>query len=199
MDEKIQDVVINSPIETLPAYIVHSDYFECETNIVPSHEDAESWATRFRLESGRPLDEASPVLDTELTVAGGRARVAAVTRPLSPDGLSFAFRRHRDKPWTFPLFIKGKMIDPFAAGLLWFLIDGARTMLIAGTRSSGKSSLLGALMVQIMPKLRIISVEDTIELPTAQLRNLGYNIQSMKSRSVITNVETELPAEEALR
>ena len=50
-----------------------------------------------------------------------------------------------------------------------------------------------------MPKLRIITVEDTIELPSAQLRDLGYNIQSMKSRSVITNVDTELPAEEALR
>ncbi|MEK6888350.1 MAG: LAGLIDADG family homing endonuclease [Candidatus Aenigmatarchaeota archaeon] len=345
-DENIQDVEINSPIGSSPIYIFHGIYQECETNIVPSMEDAESWATRFRLRSGRPLDEANPVLDTEIEVPGGRARVAAITRTLSPDGLGFAFRRHRDKPWTLPLFINNKMIDSFSAGLLWFLIDGSRTLLIAGTRSSGKclsgdtlialedgsyapirdlknnqkrvlalnkdgkivpakktyfykryvnkilklklssgqeikltpehplltqegwkaadclpigsciaaanvnisktvgqlslnstvfldkinsvetlegnfdvydisvpeyhnfianriivhnSSLLGACMVQIMPKLRIITLEDTIELPSAQLRDLGYNIQSMKSRSVITNVDTELPAEEALR
>ena len=102
------------------------------------------------------------MFDREIEVPGGRARVAAITRTLSPDGLGFAFRRHRDKPWTLPLFINNRMIDPFSAGLLWFLIDGSRTMLIAGTRSSGKSSLLGALMVQIMPKLRIISVEDSV-------------------------------------
>ncbi|MBI4133723.1 type II/IV secretion system ATPase subunit, partial [Candidatus Uhrbacteria bacterium] len=198
-DENIQDVEINSPIGSSPVYIFHGLYQECETNIVPSREDGESWATRFRLKSGRPLDEANPVLDTEISVPGGRARVAAITRTLSPDGLGFAFRRHRDKPWTFPLFIKQKMMDPFSAGLLWFLIDGSRTLLIAGTRSSGKSSLLGACMVQIMPKLRIITVEDTLELPTEQLRDLGYNVERLKSRSVITNVETELPAEEALR
>jgi type IV secretory pathway ATPase VirB11/archaellum biosynthesis ATPase len=198
-DEKIQDVAINSPVGQAPIYIFHADYNECETNIIPTREDAESWATRFRLLSGRPLDEANPVLDTELYVPGGSARVAAITRTLSPEGLGFAFRRHRDKPWTFPLFIKNRMMDPFSAGLMWFLIDGARTMLIAGTRSSGKSSFLGACMVQIMPKIRIITVEDTLELPVQQLRNFGYNIERLKSRSVITNVETELPAEEALR
>lgn len=198
-DENIQDIEINSPIGASPVYLFHGVYQECETNIVPSREDAESWATRFRLKSGRPLDEANPVLDTEIEVPGGRARVAAITRTLSPTGLGFAFRRHRDKPWTLPLFINNKMLDSFSAGLLWFLIDGSRTMLVAGTRSAGKTSLLGALMIQIMPKLRIVTVEDTLEIPVEQMRELGYNIQGMKSRSVITNVDTELPAEEALR
>ena len=198
-DDKIQDIAVNSPVGTAPVYIYHADYHECETNIVPSQEDAESWATRFRLSSGRPFDEANPVLDTELEVPGGRARVAAITRTLSPDGLGFAFRRHRDKPWTFPLFIKNRMIDSFSAGLLWFLIDGSRTMLIAGTRSSGKTSFLSSCIVQIMPKIRIVTLEDTLEIPVPQLRELGYNIERLKSRSVITNVETELPAEEGLR
>ncbi len=198
-DENIQDIAINSPAGSSPIYLFHGTYQECETNIVPSYEDMDAWATRFRLQSGRPLDEANPVLDTEISVPGGRARVAAITRSLSPDGLGFAFRRHREKPWTFPLFIKNRMIDPFSAALMWFLIDGARTMLIAGTRSSGKSSLLGACMVQIMPKIRVITVEDTLELPIEQLRELGYNVERLKSRSVITHVETELPAEEALR
>ena len=198
-DENIQDVAINSPMGQMPVYVFHGIYQECETNIIPTREDAESWATRFRLLSGRPLDESNPVLDTEIFVPGGSARVAAITRTLSPDGLGFAFRRHRDKPWTFPLFIKNKMMDSFSAGLMWFLIDGARTLLVAGTRSSGKSSFLGACMVQIMPKVRIVSVEDTLELPVTQLRDLGYNIERLKSRSVITNVDTELPADEALR
>lgn len=198
-DEKIQDIFVNSPIGLKPIFITHSDFEECETNLIPTSDDAEAWATRFRMYSGRPLDEANPVLDTELQVPGGRARVAAITRTLSPDGLAFAFRRHREKPWTFPLFINVKMFDPLYAGLMSFLIDGSRTILIAGGRASGKTSLLNAMMLEIMRKYRIIVQEDTPELSIPLMRNLGYNIEGLKSRSVITRVETELPAEEALR
>lgn len=198
-DEKIQDIYINSPVGLTPIYILHSDYEECETNLIPTKDDAEAWGTRFRLFSGRPLDEANPVLDTELNVPGGRARVAAITRTLSPDGLGYAFRRHRDKPWTFPLFINAKYLDPLYAGLMSFMIDGSRAVLVAGGRSSGKSSLLGSMMLEIMRRFRIITVEDTLELPVVALRQLGYNIERMKSRSVITRVEAELPADEALR
>jgi archaeal flagellar protein FlaI len=198
-DQKVQDVTINSPAGKNPVFLVHQDYGECYTNIMPSFDDAESWATKFRLLSGRPLDEANPVLDTELTVPGGRSRVAVITRPLSPDGLAFALRRHRDKPWTLPLFIKNRMISPLGAGLLSFLIDGARTMLIAGTRSSGKTSLLGSCMVEIMRKYRVITVEDTLELPVEYLRKLGYNVQNMKVRSALTKGGAELSADDGIR
>ena len=102
--------------------------------------------------SGRPLDEANPILDTELEIPGATSRVAVISPPLNPSGLAYAFRRHRDKPWTLPLFIKGRMLNPLAAGIMSFLVDGARTMLVAGTRSAGKSSLLGSLLVEIMRK-----------------------------------------------
>ena len=198
-DPKVQDVYINSPIGIMPVYIGHSDFEECETNLIPTKEDAESWATRFRMLSGRPLDEANPVLDTELMVPGGRARVAAITRTLSPGGIGYALRRHRDKPWTYPLFLRTKYMDPLFVGLMNFFVQGSRSLLIAGGRSSGKSSLLGATMLEIMRKFRIVTVEDTLELPVPQLRNIGYNIERMKSRSVIARVESELPADEALR
>ncbi|MEM5766242.1 MAG: type II/IV secretion system ATPase subunit [Candidatus Aenigmatarchaeota archaeon] len=198
-DERVQDVYINSPAGSTPIFISHADFEECETNLLPTREDAESWATRFRLYSGRPLDEANPVLDTEILVPGGRARVAAITRTLSPYGLGYAFRRHREKPWTFPLFIKTGFFDSLYAGLMSFIIDGGRSLLVAGGRGSGKTSLLGAIMLEVMKKFRIVLVEDTLELPAIQLRDLGYNIERLKSRSVITRVESELPAEEALR
>ncbi|MEK6892870.1 MAG: ATPase, T2SS/T4P/T4SS family [Nanoarchaeota archaeon] len=162
MDSRLQDIVINAPIALNPVFVRHEKYDECVTNIIPSFEDADSWAAKLRLQSGRPLDEANPVLDTDLVFANVRARVAAVKEPLSPSGLAYAFRRHRDEPWTLPLFIKNKMINSFAAGLLSFIIDGNRTLLVAGTRSSGKTSLLGSLMLEIMPKVRTIVVEDSV-------------------------------------
>ena len=198
-DEKIQDLYLNSPIESQPILIFHETWEECKTNLIPTSDDAEAWATRLRIQSGRPLDEANPVLDTDLEVPGGKARFAVITRTLSPYGLGFAIRRHRDRPWTLPLFIKNKMINPLAAGLLSFLVDGSVSMLVAGGRSSGKTSMLGALMLEILPKTRILTIEDTLELPVDQLRDLNYNIERLKSRSVITHVETEMPAEEVLR
>ena len=199
MDEKLQDIVLNAPISQNPVFVKHSDYEECVTNIIPSFEDADSWAAKLRLQSGRPLDEANPVLDTDLYFAESRARVAAVTKPLSPQGIAYAFRRHRDRPWTLPLFIKNKMITSFAAGLISFLIDGSRTLLVAGTRSAGKTSFLGSCMLEIMPKYRTVVVEDTLELPVDALRKIGYDILRMKVRSALVQGGTEIDASEGIR
>jgi len=199
-DPKIQDITINSPMGQIPIFIVHQDFGECRTNIIPTVSDGESWASKLRLISGRPLDEANPILDTELEIPGiANARIGVISPPLNPTGIAYAFRRHRDKPWTLPLFIKNGMINTTAAGLLSFLIDGNRTMLIAGTRSAGKSSVLGAVLVEIMRKYRIITIEDTLELPCGSLRKMGYNIQQMKVASALSKGSAEVPADEGIR
>ena len=198
-DKNIQDISANSPMGNQPLFIVHGEFGDCKTNIVPSPSDGESWATKLRLISGRPLDEANPILDTEIELPVARARIAVVANPLNPSGLAYSWRRHRIKPWTLPLFIKYKMITPLAAGLLSFLIDGSRTMLVAGTRSAGKTSLLGALMVELMRRTRIITIEDTLELPSDALRKLGYNIQALKVAAALSKGSTEIPADEGIR
>ncbi|MFH1424449.1 MAG: ATPase, T2SS/T4P/T4SS family [archaeon] len=198
-DPKLQDIYINAPIGEMPIRVLHADWEECVTNLIPTREDAQAMAARFRLESGRPLDEAEPVLDTSITVPGGRARVCVIAKNLSPRGLAFCFRRHRSKPWTYPLFIANNMMNSLSAGLLWFIIDGGRTMLFAGPRSSGKTSMLSSTIVEIMKKYRILSVEDTLELPIDEYRALGFNVLSMKVQSVITKLEAEVPADEGIR
>jgi flagellar protein FlaI len=198
-DDKVQDISINSPMGRIPMFIVHQDFGDCYTNIIPTQSEAESWASKLRLISGRPLDEANPILDTELVLPQARARVAAITEPLNPTGIAYSFRRHRDKPWTVPLFIKNKMMTPLGGGLISFLVDGARTILVAGTRSAGKSSLLGSVLVELMRRIRIITIEDTLELPVGPLRDLGYNIQSMKVASALTRGTNEVSAEEGIR
>ncbi|MBA3064694.1 type II/IV secretion system ATPase subunit [Candidatus Woesearchaeota archaeon] len=198
-DERIQDVTINSPMGQTPMFVVHQDFGECMTNVIPTRTGSESWASKLRMLSGRPLDEANPILDTELIIPGARARVAVISAPLNPSGIAYAFRRHRDKPWTLPLFMKNRMISPLAAGLISFIVDGSRTILVAGTRSAGKTSLLAAIMTEIMRKYRVITIEDTLELPVNSLRKLGYNIQSMKVAAAMTKGTTEVAADEGIR
>ncbi len=198
-DINLQDIVLNAPIPQTPIYLKHQSYAECVTNILPSQEDVNSWAAKFRMISGRPLDEANPILDTQLEIGKLRARIAIIQKPLSPDGLAYAIRRHRESPWTLPLFIKNRMVNPFAAGLLSFLIDGSRTLLVAGTRSSGKTSLLGSLMLEIIPKYRVIVIEDSLELPVESLRKLNYDILRMKVRSALLKTGAEVSAEDGIR
>lgn len=198
-DEHIQDISANSPMGNLPLFIVHGTFGDCSTNIIPTPSDGDSWATKLRLMSGRPLDEANPVLDTEIELPVARARIAVVGRPLNPSGIAYSWRRHRIKPWTLVLLIKYKMMTPLAAGLLSFLVDGSRTILVAGTRSAGKTSLLGALMIELMRRTRIITIEDTLELPSEAMRNLGYNIQPLKVAGALSKGSSEIPADEGIR
>ena len=200
-DPKVQDVNINSPNGELPIFIVHQDYGDCYTNIYPTNVEVQSWATKLRLISGRPLDEANPILDTDLKVPGFSSRVAALTAPLNPTGMAFSFRRHRDFPWTFPLYMQPKirMMNSLAAGLLSFLIDNSAAILVAGTRSSGKTSLLGSFLVELMRRNRIITIEDTFELPQESLRSLGYNIESLKVASALSSPGSEVDASTGIR
>jgi type IV secretory pathway ATPase VirB11/archaellum biosynthesis ATPase len=198
-DERLEDVFLNAPVGTTPLFIKHSEYGECETNIVPNIREVEAWASRFRMLSNRPLDEANPVLDTSIDVSGARSRVAIIQSPLSPQGFSIAFRRHRARPWTFPMYMKNKMISPLAAGLLSFLVFGNRTMLVAGTRGTGKTSLLASTVIEIPRNIRVITVEDTLELPGVYMRGIGYNIVQLKVRSAILGEKAEMSAEEGLR
>ncbi len=198
-DENLQDIMVNAPVSLSPIFVKHNDFGECVSNLIPSQEDADSWAAKFRMSSGRALDEANPVLDTSLNLENMSARIAIIQQPLSASGIAYTLRRHRSNPWTLPLFVKNKMIDSLGAGLLSFMIDGARTLLVAGTRSSGKTSLLGSLLLEIMPSHRILTIEDTLELPVAEMRRLDYDILSMKVRSALAGESTEVSAEEGIR
>jgi len=72
------------------------------------------------------------------------------------------------------------------------LIDNNATILVAGTRSSGKSSLLGSFLVEMSRRSRIITIEDTFELPQESLRTLGYNIESLKVASALSSPGSEV-------
>ena len=198
-DRKITDIYIDAPIGDKPIYLVHSDFGQCETNIIYTNNEAESLVSKMRAMSGRPFDEAHPVLDFDLPDL--ESRVALIGPPLSPDGLAFAFRLHKMTPWTLAQFIDKKFLNPLAAGLLSFFIDSQTTMLVTGSRGSGKTSLMGALMLEIPMNTRILVQEDTLELPIPYLRNIGFNALRLKTRSPISvsKTESEVAPEEALR
>jgi type IV secretory pathway ATPase VirB11/archaellum biosynthesis ATPase len=198
-DNKILEININPPPDTTAIRIVHEDWDECITNIYPSNEFLEYVATRMKIDTGRPLNKAQPQLDGEIIIGEIRGRVAALVDPFSVFGTGYSIRKHRERPWTLPLFIRNKAINPWFAGLLSLAISHGRTFLTAGPRRSGKTSLLGALLLEILPKYRLITIEDTQELPITAYKNLGYDILPLKVRSALLKEGMEIPFDIGLR
>jgi len=198
-DDRITDVYIDAPIGRYPIYLVHSQYGQCETNIVYTVDEARSMISKFRAISGRPFDESHPVLDLDLEILS--SRICVIGKPLSPSGISLTFRRHKETPWTLPQFVDKRMINSLGAGLLSFFIDAQASTIVTGSRGSGKTSFMNALMLEISQNLRILTQEDTLELPVAYMKNLGFNIQQLKTRSAIqtSQTESEVAPEESLR
>ncbi len=153
--------------------------------------------TRFRAISGRPFGEANPVLDMDLSEF--KTRVSVIGNPLAAGGLAYAFRKHANNPWTLPKLINMGSITPLAAGLLSFLIDGQSSILVAGGVGAGKTSLLSAMLLEIPQKYRILTIEDTPELPIEGLQKLGWKIQGMHTKSAVGGSEAEIAPEMALR
>ncbi|MFH0986846.1 MAG: type II/IV secretion system ATPase subunit [Candidatus Micrarchaeota archaeon] len=198
-DKRLQDVYVDSPGGN-NVYVFHEDYEECITNVTLTNLDLEKLAARFRAISGRPFDESSPVLHAELTDLG--VRICGVMSPATFGGTGFAFRRHKQIPWTLPQFVKAGMLDSKTAGLISFLVDGQRSILITGPRSSGKTSFLTAMIAESSVNYRVVAIEDTPELPVQVFKENGYKIQHLRTKSTLgteAEVGYELSATDALR
>ncbi|MBN1941045.1 MAG: type II/IV secretion system ATPase subunit [Candidatus Diapherotrites archaeon] len=198
-DRKLTDIYLDAPIGQKPLYVVHSEYGQCQTNILYTKDEAEGLVSKMRAMSGRPFDEAHPVLDFDLPDL--ETRTAVIGPPLSPDGVAFAFRLHKTTPWTLAQFLDVDFLNPLAAGMISFFIDTQASTLITGSRGSGKTSLLTACILEILQNIRIIVQEDTLEIPVPYLKNIGFNIQRLKTRSPISvsKTESEVAPDEALR
>lgn len=188
--KEIQDVYIDAPASENSVY-VEGDFKDkrlankCKTNVILGEEDAEGLLSRFRYQSGRPFSEAMPVLETDLQTSMHKTRITVIGKPLSQKGIAMALRQHSRDPWTLLRLIQRGSISPITAGLISFLIDGKSTILVAGSRGAGKTSLLGAIMFEFPHTQRILTIEDTPELPIDELQKLGYKVQSMSVQSTL--------------
>src|SRR3989338_1537104 len=198
-DPAIQEININPPEFQTPMRIIHEEFDECTTNIYPTQDFLNYLSTALKIKNGRPLNKSQPQLDGEIQVEKRKARVAAIREPFSIFGTGYSIRVHREKPWTLPLFMDNLALNDWFAGLMDLAITHGRTFLIAGPRGSGKTALLGSLLLEILPKYRIITIEDTQELPIEAYQSLGYDLVSLKVKSALVAESMEIPYDKGLR
>jgi pilus assembly protein CpaF len=106
---------------------------------------------------GRRIDRTSPIVDARL--ADG-ARVCAVLPPIAVDGPLLSIRRFRRMILTPQDFT-----DTAGCALLEQLLRARCNLVVSGATSSGKTSLVAALLETVESSHRLIVVEDTAELP----------------------------------
>jgi pilus assembly protein CpaF len=106
---------------------------------------------------GRRLDLTTPIVDARL--ADG-ARVCAVIGPVGVDGASLSIRRFARS--ARPL---GAFTDPLGVEILSQVVDRRCNVVVSGATSSGKTSLLAALIATLPNNERVVVLEDTAELP----------------------------------
>ncbi len=196
-DPNINDVYVNSPMETTPVYVKHRDHDDCRTNIYLSEDRGNNFVLKFVLKSGIGLSPNSPILDMDLEEL--KTRVSVIAPPLSPDGIAFSLRCKNEIPWTMPMFVENKMISPLGAALLTLMVNDQVALLIVGGRGTGKSSFLGGIMSSMNPKYRILTLEDTLELPVPEMNAIGFRVQRMLSKPITTSEGINITADDALR
>lgn len=201
-DDRVEDIYVDAPCEQNPVHVTvngvagMNTVFKCSTNITAFEGEIEGLASRLRQYSRKPFSEAFPTMETD--IQGFDARATVIGPPLSPMGTAVALRRHSSTPWTLPKLAYNGTMNALAAGLISFLIDGRSTILICGPRGAGKSAMLSAALFEFPLSQRILTIEDTMELPIRQMQGLGYKVQSMMVEQGIGE-DREEKTDEALR
>jgi len=108
---------------------------------------------------GLRVDRLRPTVDARL--ADG-SRFHAVIPPVAIDGPCLAVRRFAAR--ALPL---SRFAGPRVAELLEELIAHRANMVVSGATSSGKTTLLNALLASVPPGERILTIEDAAELRLA--------------------------------
>ncbi len=182
-DPHIEDVYIDAPCSENRIHVTMNgieglnSHIRCRTNLMAENREVDNLINILKRDSGLRFCRSDPVLETDFK--GFDARVTVVGYPMSPNGNAVAIRKRSVRPWTLTRLISNGTVDPRTAGLLSYLVNSRAAFLICGPRGAGKSSLLGALLFEFASNQRILTIEDTLELPGDLMRRMGYKVQTI--------------------
>jgi flagellar protein FlaI len=146
----------------IPIYVHHNKFGILRTNIVFNKEELDRFVVKLAQKTGRHISYAEPLLDATLP-DGSRINIT-YSQEITTRGPTFTIRKFKKQMLSLVDLIKLNMLNEKIAAYLWTLIEGRANILIAGSTSSGKTTLLNAIAQFIPPEAKVISIEDTREL-----------------------------------
>ncbi len=149
----------------IPVYIFHRNptYGQMKTNVVYlSKEDIDSFVMKLSQKCGKSISVATPLLDG--TLPDGSRVQATLGSDIARRGSNFTIRKFTENPFTPIDLMRFSTLDSMGFAFLWLCIEYGKSILIAGTTATGKTTLLNAISLFIRPEMKIVSIEDTGEL-----------------------------------
>lgn len=140
---------------------------------------------------GRHLDELHPCADVRL---GHGLRVHAVLEPVVRHGAAISIRIPRTRPLSLDRLIASGLCSPGSGERLRRAIEQRANILISGATGSGKTTLVGALLEEVPPDERIITIEDV-----AEIRPRHPHVVSLESRQPNTEGHGEITLDTLLK
>ena len=116
----------------------------------------------------RPVDESHPIVDARLPDG---SRVCVVLPPVSLSGPVISIRRFPPTPYSLDELVQWEMLTAEAAAFLRDLALRRYNILVSGGTSSGKTTLLNALCLELPSHERLVVAEDSAELKLPRADN----------------------------
>ncbi|MGC2656517.1 MAG: ATPase, T2SS/T4P/T4SS family [Bryobacteraceae bacterium] len=107
------------------------------------------------------INEGRPILDARLPDG---SRVGAVIPPASLGGSTLAIRKFLPISFTTEDLVQRGSLPEIVLGRLLEAIDNRDNIIISGGTTTGKTTMLNALVKHIPPDERIVVIEDTAEI-----------------------------------
>jgi len=101
-------------------------------------------------------------------------RVAACLAPTATRGHALCIRKHLRHRLSLSALVEQGCVTAQAARVLRCAVRGRCNLIIAGGTDSGKTTFMNALLAEIPPEERLITIEDTPELDVAAPNWVGF-------------------------
>lgn len=161
-DDEISEILVNAPdliyIEKKGKLYRAESVFEDEDALLAAARNVAQFV-------GRRIDENNPIMDARLPDG---SRIHIVVPPCAKDGVYMAIRKFGSEPLQVKDLITNNALSVEMARFLHIAVSFKRNMIISGSTSSGKTTLLNAISSFIPSDQRIVVIEDASELQLQQ-------------------------------
>jgi pilus assembly protein CpaF len=156
-DSEVEEIWINSPSQVFVARSGQSEL----TNLILTKEVVQDLIERLLIWGGRRLDVSTPFVDARLP-DGSRLHVAIPEVTASEWAINI--RKHLGKGSNFEELVTLGSISEDMAEFMKKAIDLGLNILVSGGTQAGKTTFLNALLGQVSPMERVITIEEVFEL-----------------------------------
>ena len=188
-DKEISEIMVNGAGHIF--YERHGHIYRWEKSF-ESNEKLEDVIQQIVAGANRQVNEASPIVDARLSDG---SRVNVVLKPIALNGPILTIRKFPEKPMDMDMLVHEGALSEEAAEFLKKLVKAKYNIFISGGTSTGKTTMLNALMQYVASEERVITIEDSAEL---QIHNI-HNLVKLEARNANSDGEHQVSIRDLIK